>query len=253
MMKCKIAILTLWAAVATAAAGQEALYSPDGKASQVVADFYRALNLGALQVDSLLYIESRIVPRGQTDTLVMQRWAGPRQRQRMELWYDGVLQQCLFTDGKTYYECYHIGEGWKSVNAESFYDEALGYDFRGPLYQWYLHGNELRYEGSVLFEGQPAERIGVRNPTRYDRRYYFERDSKLLFLYTESDSIGGEPVPVAPRNRVDWHAYHEYQPLGAMLLPSVESYQHNGSVTFIFHRAQYVAPDEKLFTQRKRK
>ena len=49
---------------------------------------------------------------------------------------------------------------------------------------------------------------------------------------------------------MDWHAYHEYQPLGEVLLPSVESYQYQNSIVLIFHKARYVANDERIFIQR---
>lgn len=232
------------------ASAQEIPSQEDRKAAQVVDDFYRMLNLDSLRTDSILYIESHIVPNGHTDTLTMRRWTATRHRQRVEFWYQGILQMCLFSDGRTYYESYREEEGWKSVNRSDYYDAVEIYDIHGPLYQWREHGEELTYEGTVLFEGNRVERIGSRSPLHYDRHYYFEQESKLMFLYTESDSIGGEPSPITTRNRVDWHAYHEYQPLGNILLPSVESYQHQGSITLIFNRASYVALDERIFTQR---
>lgn len=230
--------------------GQEAGDASEGRAATVVADYYRTLNLGSLRADSLLFIESRIVGRGDTDTLVMRRWSGPQHRRRVELWHRGALQMCLFSDGRTYYECYHIDRGWRSVNADDYFEEAQQYDSYGPLYQWMLRGESLRYEGSALLRDDTVERVGARSASHYDRHYYFEKESKLLFLYTESDSINGEPTVIPPRNRVDWHAYHEYQPLGTALLPSVESYQHHNNITLIFHKARYVAYDERIFTQR---
>lgn len=242
--------LLITATLCLAASAQDTPSPNEAKAGQVVEDFYRVLNLEALQGDSLLFVESHIVPRGQTDTLIMRRWAGPRHRRRVELWFQDTLQMCLFSDGRTYFERYRNDEGWKSIHAEKYHDEVQAYDIYGPLYQWQLRGDDLTYEGTVTFHGQPVERIGVRNPQHYDRHYYFEKESKLMFLYTESDSIGGEPATIAPRNRVDWHAYHEYQPLGEALLPSVESYQHQGAITLLFHHARRVAFDDRIFTQR---
>lgn len=232
--------------------GQEGDYVPEGKAAEVVSAFYRTLNLEALRTDSLLFVESRVVIRGDTDTLIMRRWCGPRHRRRLEMWHNGGLQMCLFSDGHTYFERYKVSDGWKSINAEDYFDEAQVYEVYGPLYQWYLQGDELTYEGTVQFRDNRVECVTARSASHYDRRYYFERDSKLLFLYTESDSINGEPTPIPPRNRVDWHAYHEYRPLGLALLPSAESYQHDNSITLIFHQARYVAYDERIFTQRQK-
>ena len=136
------------------------------------------------------------------------------------------------------------------MNAETYYDAEQAYDIYGPLYQWRLRGEDLTYEGVARYKDQPVIRIGARSPSHYDRHYYFEQGSKLLFLYTESDSVAGEPLPLKTRNRVDWHAYHEYQPLGEVLLPSVESYQYQNSIVLIFHKARYVANDERIFIQR---
>ena len=246
----RILSIALLFCLALPLSGQEANHVPEGKAEEVVADYFRTINLEALRSDSLLFVESRIVGRGDTDTLIMRRWCGQRHRRRVELWYHGELQMCLFSDGRTYYESYHVDEGWKSVNAETYFDAAQPYDIFGPLYQWYLRGEELQYDGTVLYHDEPVECVSSRSAMHYDRRYFFEKKSKLLFLYTESDSINGEPSPVTPRNRVDWHAYHEYQPLGTVLLPSVESYQHNKNITLIFHKVRYVAYDERRFTQR---
>ena len=240
--------LLFWLTLPFLASGQAS--TSEHKADSIVDAFYRTLNLEALRSDSLLYVESHIIPRGQTDTLIMRRWAGPRQRRRVELWYQGQLQMCLFSDGRTYFDHYRDDEGWKSVNAEKYYDEIQAYDIYGPLYQWRIRGEELTYEGIAWYNEKPVVRIGARNSSHYDRHYYFEQGSKLLFLYTESDSINGEPLSIPTQNRVDWHAYHEYQPLGEVLLPAVESYQHKNNITLIFHKARYVANDERIFTQR---
>ena len=242
--------LLLWLTLSLSALAQEASAIAEERAAATVDAFYRTLNLASLRTDSILFVESHIVTRGQTDTLVMRRWAGQQHRRRVELWHKGIMQMCLFSDGRTFFESYKSDEGWKSINSEKYYDKAISYDIFGPLYQWQIRGEELTYEGVAYLQNKPVIRIAARNSTHYDRHYYFEQDSKLMFLYTESDSINGEPLSVRGRNRVDWRAYHEYQPIGSALLPSVESYQHKNSVTLIFHKARYVATDNRIFTQR---
>ena len=249
----RIWLLCLATLAATTAVAQNADIDNSHQAIQIVNDYYRMLNLQARRNDSVLYIESRIVRRGGHDTLFMRRWIGAGLRFRIEFSAADTLQRGLFSDGRHYFEDYDPDNGgWRSVNTNHYHNAVDRFDYRGPLYQWQMHGYDLIYEGSATFEGVPVERVGARNPDQYDRHYYFERDSRLLFLYTENDSIGGTPATLQPLNRVDWHAYHEYQPLGGMLLPSAESYQYDGSITLIFHQSRYVAADERLFTQRKR-
>lgn len=223
------------------------------KAAEVVNDYYRMLNLESICADSILFIDSRIVHRGSTDTLHMLRWIAPGQRMRIEFTADDTLQRCYFSDGRHIYEEYDPEKnGWRSINGDTYHDAVDRYDYRGPLFQWQLRGLDLIYEEPITFEGVPAERVSTHHPEQYDRHYFFERASRLLFMYTESDSIGGKPPTLPPRGRVDWHAYHEYQPIGNAMLPSVESYQYQGIITIIFNTIRYVRYDERLFTERKR-
>lgn len=242
--------LLLWLTTPLFSMGQAVVDDAEAEAAATVDAFLHTLNLEARSSDSVLFVESHIVPRGQTDTLIMRRWAGQQHRRRIEVWYEGRLQMCLFSDGHTYFESYQRDEGWRSINDEKYYDEEQAYNIFGPLYQWQLRGEDLRYEGTAYLNDKPVVRISARSPSHYDRHYYFEKESKLMFLYTESDSIAGEALPLRTRNRVDWHAYHEYQPLGEILLPSAESYQYKNSITLIFHKARYVANDDRLFTER---
>lgn len=250
MQRTTYLLLLLCVTTPLLAVRQEPPHNDEERSAATVEAFLHTLNIASVRTDSVLYMESHIVPRGETDTLIMRRWAGMQHRRRVEMWYKGELQMCLFSDGHTYFERYDTKEGWKSINNEKYFNEAQSYEIFGPLYQWQLKGEEFTYEGIAYLKNRPVVRIAARSPSHYDRHYYFELESKLLFLFTESDSINGEAVPIKTRNRVDWHAYHEYQPLGQMLLPSIESYQHKNSITLIFHKARYVEPNEKLFTQR---
>lgn len=218
------------------------------RASSIVASYYSILNYDAIPKDSILYIETHIVQRGSTDTLLMLRWFAVPQYNRIEIWDQNVLLTGYHSDGKSSFREYDTTlHMWKDINSDTYLDKVAPYDFHGPLYHWQNHGVELQYDGEYKFEGHPVYRISAKSPQTYDRKYLFEKETGLLFLFTESDSIDGNALARKGNRRKDWHAYHEFQPLNTIVLPSQESYQYNSTITLISHKAKFIGFNQKLF------
>ena len=224
----------------------------DSIAAAIVDQYIKRLDIDAIPSDSLLYVESRIIQRGYSDTLIMRRWKGTANRQRVELWYEGTLQKAFYSDGRHLYRSYDTEDGkWHSINADKYYDLVQPYSIGGPLQRWRVNGEELSYGGIATLDSSRLYRILATSNSHYDRQYFIDCNSRLLVLYTESNSVNGEPLSTEGKRRVDWHAYTEYQTVGNMLLPSKERYQHAGNITLIEHAIRFVKTDEKIFNSEK--
>ena len=231
----------------------------NGQSHQTVADtakmvmdrYFDLLNFNGIHRDSILYMETVTYKRSApSDTAILKRWFLYPNRFRAELWHGDTLLEGCYTDGKGIYKEYRLGviDGWTTVSQSRYYVLEPGYDFRGPLFRWQADGSELTYKGEWNFNGQTVERVYVDTPLRYCRNLLFERESGLLFLIEETNKHS-EYTNHQAYDHPDWHAYHEYQPLGNVLLPSVESYQMNNDVVFHFTSYRYIPIDMKTFTE----
>lgn len=221
-------------------------------ATMVVDRFLKILNYEAIRNDSILYVESTITTRNDTgDTLWMRRWFLWPNLNRTELWHEGVLKFGLVSNGHGRYRRFDPDKRiWKDAQEFSYVDQAMAYDYRGPLYRWNMNGLELIYQGEWNYNSNKVYRILIKDPSRYDRYYMFEKESGLLFLIKELETQGDDVM--TSDIHVDWRAYHEYMPFGRSILPSVESYQKGPSITIIHHSYSYLPVDTTIFNRDKR-
>lgn len=248
--RCLIALMLLVVPISSWGQQEE---DDEALAARIVAGHYAIMNYDAIRQDSMLFVETVITTPSHRDTLTMYRWLVRPLCFRVELWHKDTLKTCYYTDGKKHYRRYIDTLGfWETIHQEVYYFEATAYDFRGPLYEWQKKGFELRYGGEVTFEGHKADRILSVHEHQYDRQYFFDHDNHLLFLYTETDNMNGEPMIITRQDRVDWHAYHEYSPVGFSFFISQESYQLNEAIMLLFSKASYRPIDLSIFERDKR-
>ena len=217
-------------------------------AALIVDNYTKLLNYDGIRSDSILYIETTIVSDNQTDdTLIMRRWFLPPNNNRVEFWQKGKRQTCFHSDGEKIFRKYDTtAHAWASATEDTYYMECSNYDYHGPLYKWNINGVELFYKGTSTFEGTPIYVVHVEGPSRYDRNYFFEKSTGLLFFVQEFPTIEGKPM-TAHGSQVDWRAIHEFTPFGNSVLPTQESYQHQGIITVMKHTYKYLAPDKTIF------
>lgn len=246
----KLAFLTLLLLATMAASAQKT-----DTARLVVNRYLSLMNLdAALRADSVLFIKTAIVQRDNPkDTVWMHRWFVKPNLARVEIWRGGKLSFGIYSNGKGKYRHYETQKKlWLDAQEDSYLDVASAYDFRTPLYFHRTNGMEMQYQGEWNYNSNEVQRILVTDPARYDRYYLFEKKSGLLFLIQELDSHS-EDMATGNSPKVDWRAYHEYQPIGTFsLLPSVESYQSEGGITFQHHTYRYLPLDLNLFNNDKR-
>ena len=246
----KLILCLIFAAGCYAAAAQQP--ADTDSATMVVERYLKILNYEAIRNDSILYVESFITNRNDpSDTLQMRRWFMWPNLNRTELWHHGVMKFGLVSNGHGRYRRFDADKRvWKDAQEFSYLDQAMAYDYRGPLYRWDMNGLELIYQGEWNYNSNKVYRILVKDPARFDRYYMFEKESGLLFLIKELETHGDDVV--TSDIHVDWRAYHEYQPFGHSLLPSAESYQKGASITIIHHSYRYLPADTSIFNRDKR-
>jgi hypothetical protein len=242
-------LFSLLFAFAFAASAQNSAPAVDS-AQLVVQRFLDRLNIGAIPSDSILYMETTICLRTrQGDTAILKRWFQQPNRFRAELWHGDTLQTGVITDGKEiFYEADRkVTSTWYFTTAERYYRVAPGYEFRTALYNWQANGDVLTYKGLWNFNGHQVHRILVEEPYAYRRYFFFEKESGLLFLIEETNEHSEYSNHQAYRHP-SIHGYHEYYPLGNVLLPSAESYQMDGETIYHYTRYKYIPLNDKLFT-----
>lgn len=241
----KVLFVVLLLLTVRCAVAQNHQYVED-TAARIINRYLRMLNYEALRGDSILYIKSAIVQRDfPSDTTWMLRWVQGN-KFRVEVWAADTVQVGLLTDGVHFQEYNTIAKIWQPMSSFDYYDDAIPYDYRGPLYNWRTLGRTAQYAGEYTFQGHPVDRVFVSGPFVYDRYYLFEKESGILFMYTESETMDGEQRSDLS-NHVEWRAYHEYTPLGMSLFPSVSSYLSQGSLVVIHDTVSYLPPKEVIF------
>lgn len=218
-------------------------------AEWVVNRFLKMQDFNKLDKDSILYMETYIYYRSKpTDTALLKRWYMFPNRFRAELWLRDSLIEGCYTDGRRIHREIKpsMKMGWVDVTPELYYADAEQYDIRGTLHNWKADAAILKYTGIWDFNGHPVYRILVETPEKYNKYYLFEKESGMLFLMQETNErseYSSHQVYAHP----DWHAYHEYQPWGALLLPSVESYQVGDDMVYYYTRFKNLAGNIEVF------
>lgn len=214
---------------------QEAVGKVDS-AEMIVSRFLKMQDFNKLSRDSILYMETHIYYRSKpTDTAILKRWFLPPNRFRAELWHGDTVVEGNYTDGRGIHRQLtpSMKMGWVDVTPELYYENEQQYDIRGTLHNWRAEGAELKYDGVWNFNGHEVYRVLVETPNKYNKNYIFEKESGMLFLIQETDEKS-EYNDHKAYDHPDWHAYHEYQPWGAVLLPSVESYQVGNDIVYYY-------------------
>ena len=218
-------------------------------AEMVVSRFLAMQDFNKLSKDSILYIETYIYYRSKpTDTAVLKRWYMRPNRFRAELWHGDTLIEGCYTDGRNIHRQLDpsMKVGWVDVTPEHYYEISEQYDMRGKLHRWKANAAELKYEGVWDFNGHAVYRILMMTPNKYNEHYLFEKESGMLFLIQETDEKS-EYNDHKAYGHPDLHGYHEYQPWGGLLLPSIESYQVDNDVLFYYNRFKNIKGELSVF------
>ena len=215
----------------------------DSLSLQVVTNYINTLNYNNLP-NKVVYMESKIIDTQiKDDTMYMKRWFYGNLFSRIELYHQGKQIVGYCSNGKKYW---HYKPGlvrWDTLSMSLYYDSVIGYDYRKPIHTWEARSLELKKCDIINLEGQDVYRVEVADPDHLDRYYMFEKSSGLLFLM----------IPVTPetgnrRHEVDWRSINEYIPIeGSFIFPSIESYQHFGSITIYFTKTELLPFDETIF------
>lgn len=230
-----------------AAMGQNHQYTVNDTAVAVVDRYLERLNFEALPQDSQLVMETAITFYGEKDTIWMRRWYTAPQCFRIEVWNRGKLETGLIGNGKDFFRQYSQREKrWETVKREAFYNLLQAYDFRGPLYNWRVNGATLTWNGTTTLKGERMNVVKVQCPQMYERYYMFEPESGLLTLIVETEKLGEDMRPM-PDVHIEWKSCHEYLPLGRSLLPSLESFMRQGTLTILSTDAHFEKANPEIF------
>ena len=138
---------------------------------------------------------------------------------------------------------------------------------KAVLKRWFLTPNSNRVElwhGDTLMEGVYSNGVDVFREYRRgvldgwtrvaESRYYnvapdYDFRGALYTREADAAEMKYEGLWDFKYDHPDWHAIHEYQPLGNILLPSVESYQMKGDMVYHFSRGRYLPIDNKIFNE----
>lgn len=217
---------------------------------RIVDKYISIINFQREKTDSIMYVESYIVARNHPkDTMKIYRWYMQPRFMRMEIWQDGKIEDGFYTDNVSIFRRFHSGQrAWMDLAQDNFYNYVLSMDIRGALYEWRSKGAEITYAGEYNLDGHQVDRVYVICPGFFDRHYFFEKESGMLFMLTEERHTytDGEINPKAVV--VDWRAWNEFTPYHGFFLPTVESYQAEGEVVVIHHKYKYIPKQGNIFT-----
>lgn len=223
--------------------------SANDTAARVVDRYLMMLNVEGYSEDSMLVMETAVTIYGDSDTLWMRRWFSPPKKHRVELWYDGQLQEGLIGNDEDVFLRYNAEEKrWKEIREREFAGQVSGYDFRGPLYMWRWNETKLTWNGTTEFNGTPLQVVKASRPGMYDRYYMFEQESGLLTLIVETEEYDASQEP-KKESHIDWKSCHEYLPVSNHLVPSQESFMRDGRLT-ILNTTAHLEPIRPRFFNR---
>lgn len=256
-MKKILILLTciVWMPMLKAQVAADSTNADTAQAAEIIDRYIKIIDFDRIIGDSMLYVESWVVERDNpNDTMFIYRWYMSGHRLRIEMWQKGKMEDAYVTDGKNIFHRFSKSyRDWKIMSQISFYDMVTALDVRGALYDWRAKGSEAKYMGEYEYQGKPVDRVFVATPELFDRNYFFEKETGLLFLLTEEDHIFGDAKKAVNAEKLDWRGWSEFVPLRGCYLPSVESYQQNGQVVIIHHSYRLEAANTKLFTENFRK
>ena len=220
-------------------------------AASIINNYLALINFEHLLTDSVLHVKSSVVERSHSeDTITIQRWYGKQGMNRIEMWQKGRLKDAYYSDGKKIYRRFSdTYRQWRNMSQLSYSDLTISLDIRGALYQWRSKGSEVYYQGKYTYNDHPVWRVFVTSPSVYDRNYFFESETGLLFLVTEENHIYGNEEPAANAKLVDWRAWHEFTPFHGCLLPTMESYQVDNQLFIIHHQFELLPSNNSYFTE----
>lgn len=221
----------------------------DSAAIRIVERYLGILNIDALPHDSMLVINTTVTYPGTTDTFTMRRMYMWPLMFRMDVFdQKGKRQNGLCTNGTTRFRSYdNKRKWWRDITQATFYNLFAPYDFRGPLYNWQSQGVDLKYEGRADFRGQQLEVVKVSGPLVFTRHYMFE-ETGLLAVTLVSDTIETEDS-LNVTSHMEWICQHEYQQIGATVLPSLESFSRDKRLTILHSEAVLKPKDTLIFNQ----
>lgn len=225
------------------------------KAASIIDNYIGYINFDHLLSDSVVAVVSHVVERSHpNDTIFIYRWYSNGHQNRIEMWQKGRMEDAYYSDGKKLFRRFSgTRREWVDMMQLSYYDLTMALDVRGALFDWRSKGAEATYLGEYNYNGHPVYRVFVISPEIFDRNYFFEKETGLLFILTEDDHIFGDANQSANSYRVDWRAWHEFTPFRGCLLPSIESYQVDGQIVIIHHYYHMEAYNKDLFTKEYRK
>ena len=219
-------------------------------AAMVVDTYLRLLNSGAVPHDSCLYLRTVITTTTDTATIIMQRWFARDGMARIEVRFGDSLMTGLCTNGNNRYRRYlPVTQWWEDTDTAQFLTRMEGYDYRCPLQDWRGKQCRLQWIGTSTIEGHPLLAVLVQREEWHDRVYFFDPDNRLLTFVQERDEVDGKLLPKqrGGDNHIEWKAFHEYQPIGKMLQPSLESFKRGSVVTVMQTEVHLIALDPFLF------
>jgi len=222
------------------------------KAAKIINNYLSYIDFNHILKDSMLCVTSYVIDRDHPqDTMTIYHWYMSGRQLRIEMWQDGQLQEGFYSDGKKIFRMFRpTVREWANVTQNDFYDYTIPHDVRGALYDWRSKGAEVHYAGQYTFNGHNVDRLFVSSPGIFDRYYFFEKETGLLFMLTETDHIFGDSKVTKDAQRVDWRAWHEFTPFHGVLMPSIESYQFNQSqIVFIYRHYHFEPYQTEIFTE----
>ncbi|MBR3725803.1 MAG: hypothetical protein IKN11_10505 [Bacteroidales bacterium] len=219
-------------------------------AAQIIDNYLSFLDFEPLLKDSMLHVVSWVLERNHTDdTMTIHRWYGPNDKTRIEMWQKGKMKDAFYSDGKVFRKFSSSRREWLDLSRHSYYDHVMSLDIRGALHKWRSKGAEAYYKGEYTYNNHPVYRVFVTSPDIFDRNYFFEKETGLLFIVKEENHIFGDIEPAENAILTDWRAWHEFIPFRGCLLPSIESYQVDDEIIIIYHNYSLEAYKEDAFSQ----
>lgn len=247
LFACQLIMLQAQAIAQPATAGNDT-----AKAARIIDNYLGFIDFEPILKDSVLSVVSYVIDREHPqDTMTIYHWYGRGRQLRIEMWQRGELQEGFYSNGGKIFRMFRPAvRSWVDLTQDNFYNYTLAHDIRGALYSWRSKGAEVRYAGQYKFDGHNVDRVFVASPGIFDRYYFFEKETGLLFMLTEEDHIYGDAQKANDAQRVDWRAWHEFTPFGGILLPSIESYQRDQSqIVFIYRLYRFESYQPDLFTE----
>lgn len=251
MKKILFLICTLLALTSTWAQTDMLSAKADSMSMAIVDRYLGILNYEGLRKDSMLYVVTYIIDRDYPqDTLFLYRWHMYPHYDRVEIYDKKSIKLGVYSDGKEYYQTFdEKRRTWRHVTPMTCYNMLMPYDIRGSLADWRAKGAEMTYKDETTLNGNAVEQVFVSTPEQFDRTYFFEKKSGLLFLFTEDSNMFGAEKHTRNTYPVDWRGWHEFIPFGRCLFPKIESYQADNHITILYHHYRYEPFDEKLFKE----